>query len=311
MVDEPLIVKYRPLEFNELIGHEDILSGLQRAMASPSHPHAYLLTGPKGTGKTTIARLISRHFSTQLIEIDAATHSKVEEMRQLVEEGMHMSLIGDGRKMYLIDECHRLSVNAFDAMLKTLEEPPAHLYITLCTTDARKIPETILSRCYQMHLRPVKRADMNVLLDAIAHAEGWKVIGDVMAAVIEAAEGSPRMGITLLQSVHSSTDRSEVRRIMSLIDADSALVALIQLLLRGKCTWKVAKQHLSMIEDDAYDQAIVQAGRYICGAMLRADNELEAERAWTLLEALTFPANSFDRKVLLYATIGKLIWGNK
>jgi DNA polymerase III subunit gamma/tau len=310
MPPEPLIVKYRPSVFDEVVGHDDAMRALQRAMKGDSHPHAYLLTGPKGTGKTTIGRLIATSFDADLIEIDAASHSKVEEMRQLVEEGQHMSLAGTGIKMFLIDECHRLSRNAFDALLKTLEEPPPHLYLALCTTEANKVPETIVSRCYPIQLRPLKQQDMDVLLDAIAGAEGWNVVPDVMAAVIQAAEGSPRQALTMLQSVHDATSRDEVRRIVSLIDAGEPLIALLQLLLRGKCTWTQAKDYLSKIEDDAIDDAVIHAGRYICGAMLRSDKELDAQRAWTLLEALTFPATSFDRKVLLYVTIGRLIWGN-
>lgn len=307
---EPLITKYRPNAFEEVIGHKEVVFALQRAMKGSSHPHAYLLTGPKGTGKTTIARLICQTFNAELIEIDAASHSKVEEARQLVEEAFHMSLSGSGTKMYLIDECHRLSRNAFDALLKTIEEPPEHLYIALCTTEADKVPDTITSRCYPVQLRPLKNQDIADLLDAVAYTEKWDVLPDVMSAVVESSQGSPRLGLTLLQSVRDVKSREEVRRVVSLIDAGQPLISLIQLLLRGKCTWKQARDFLSRIEDHEFDEAVIAAGRYICGAMIRAEDTTEAQRAWTLLEALTFPATSFDRKVLLYVTVGRLLWGN-
>lgn len=310
MVAEPLIVKYRPQSWEEVIGHDEVTAALQRAMASDSHPHSYLLTGSKGLGKTTIARLIAKSFDCDLIEIDAATHSKVEEMRVLVEEGQHMSLSGAGYKMFLIDEAHRMSRNAWDALLKMVEEPPDHLYIAFCTTDASRVPDTIVSRCYPVQLRPLRHKDMDVWLSLVAEWEGWSVVPDVMSAVIESAQGSPRQALTLLQSVHDSPSREEVRRIITLMDAGEPLIALIQLLLRGKATWVQAKQLLGKINDDDFEDAVTIAGRYICGAMMRTTSEMEAQRAFTLLEALTFPATSFDRKVLLFTVVGRLLWAN-
>lgn len=310
MPPESLINKYRPSSYDEVVGHDLILDALQRAMASDSHPHSYLLTGSKGLGKTTIARLIAKSFECDLIEIDAATHSKVEEMRQLVEEGQHMSLSGAGHKMFLVDEAHRMSRNAWDALLKMVEEPPDHLYIAFCTTDASRVPDTIVSRCYPVQLRPLRHQDMDAWLSLVAEWEGWTVVPDVMSAVIEAAQGSPRQALTLLQSVHDSPSREEVRRIITLMDAGEPLIALLQLMLRGKATWVQAKQLLAKIDDADFEDAVTIAGRYICAAMMRSTSEVEAQRAWTLLEALTFPATSYDRRVLFMVTIGRILWAN-
>ena len=306
----PLITKYRPDAFEEIIGHDSLMAALKRTLESPSCPHAFLLTGPSGLGKTTIARIIGKALDTDLLEIDAATNSGVDAMRSLNDAVQYRSMGKSGNRMVIIDECHALSKPAWQAILKLLEEPPDHVYFALCTTELAKVPEATMTRAYHVPLRPLSVAEMDLLLTTIADCEGWIVSPDVMTAVIQAATGQPRKGITMLQSVWDAESAEEVRRIINLLDAGEPTLALAQALVQGK-PWAIVRPLLAAIEDADLENAVVGIGRYILAAMAKADDEAKARRFWSLLDALTFPMHSFDRKAVLFAAIGRVLWSDK
>jgi DNA polymerase-3 subunit gamma/tau len=154
----PLVIKYRPKSFEEVIGHEDMLMALLRAISSDTCPHSFLFTGVSGLGKTTLARITAMELQADPLEIDAASNNGVDATRGLVELGQHMSMVGDGRRAIIIDECHTLSKQAWQPLLKLLEEPPDHLYIMLCTTELEKVPDTIRNRCFHVVLKPLHHA---------------------------------------------------------------------------------------------------------------------------------------------------------
>ena len=177
---QALYRKYRSRSLDEIVGQPHVVALLRQSIDAQTLGHAYLLTGIRGVGKTSIARILAHEINglsydettthLDIIEIDAASNSSVEDIRDLREKAM-IAPVSAPKKIYIIDEVHMLSKSAFNALLKTLEEPPAHIVFILATTDVHKLPSTILSRVQRFNLRPISVEDITGHLKTIAAKE--------------------------------------------------------------------------------------------------------------------------------------------
>ena len=214
---QALYRKYRSRTLDEVVGQSHITAMLKSAIASGNTSHAYLLTGPKGVGKTSIARILAHEInglpysdeSTHLdiIEIDAASNNSVEDIRDLRDKVM-IAPTSASKKVYIIDEVHMLSKSAFNALLKTLEEPPEHVIFILATTDVEKLPATIISRVQRFNFRLIEPADAVVHLRKISDAEGINISDEALALVAHHGQGSFRDSISLLDQLRSVSDET-------------------------------------------------------------------------------------------------------
>jgi DNA polymerase-3 subunit gamma/tau len=228
MAYQSLYRKYRPATFDDIVGQNHITRTLQNALATDQLAHAYLFVGPRGTGKTTTARILAKalfcecgaptsepdgtcencraiaegNFS-DVIELDAASRTGVENVREEIISRVHFSPAVGPYKVYIIDEVHMLSTGAFNAMLKTLEEPPEHVVFVLCTTHPQKIPQTIKSRCQQFDFHPINIEDISARLGYIAQSEGVQIEGGALPLVAKYADGGMRDAITALEQLIS------------------------------------------------------------------------------------------------------------
>jgi DNA polymerase-3 subunit gamma/tau len=265
--------KYRPQSFGELIGQDAMVQTLGNAIERDRLAHAFLLTGVRGVGKTSTARLIAKAMNCvgpdgqggptiapcgtcepcraiaegrhiDVVEMDAASHTGVDDVREIIE-AVRYSAVSARYKVYIVDEVHMLSKNAFNALLKTLEEPPQHVKFLFATTEVNKVPVTVLSRCQRFDLRRIPAEKLAAHFGEVAEKEGVEVEPEALALIARAAEGSARDGLSILdqaiahgpggvsadqvRSMLGLSDRGAIRRLLGLLlvgDAAAALAAL-------------------------------------------------------------------------------------
>ncbi len=251
--------KWRPRSFASLVGQEHVVRALTHALTSQRLHHAYLFTGTRGVGKTTLARILAKALNCEtgvsatpcgtcsacheidsgrfvdLLEVDAATNTKVDEMRELLENAVYAPTRGRF-KVYVIDEVHMLSNSAFNAMLKTLEEPPEHVKFILATTDPQKIPVTVLSRCLQFNLKQMTQPLIAGHLKQVLEAEAISAEPGALQLLARSAAGSMRDALSLLDQAiaHGSgqVEEAQVRAMLGAVDLDH-LLSIVDALLAG------------------------------------------------------------------------------
>lgn len=209
-MSQALYRKYRSRSLDEVLGQDHVTNILRRALEQGKIAHAYLLTGPRGVGKTSVARILAHEINKlpydeeashlDIIEIDAASNNGVDDIRALREKAQ-VAPVSAPKKIYIIDEVHMLSKPAFNALLKTLEEPPEHVVFILATTDADKLPATILSRVQQFFFRPIPADIMARQLMTIAEKEGFAIEADAARLIAERSRGGFRDGISMLDQL--------------------------------------------------------------------------------------------------------------
>lgn len=261
--------KYRSMSLAEVVGQDHITGILSRALKSGRIAHAYLFTGPRGVGKTSIARILAHEINQlpynddtshlDIIEIDAASNNGVEDVRDLREK-VQLAPVSARKKVYIIDEVHMLSKPAFNALLKTLEEPPEHVVFILATTDAEKLPATIISRTQRFGFRAISTEDAIKHLRSIAEKEKIKISDDALRLIAERGDGSFRDSISLLDQLSSLADQKEGIT-AELVEASLGLapVAIVDSLLRAieKHDIATVAQTLAQTEADGISPVVL------------------------------------------------------
>jgi len=206
-MEKAIYSKYRPQKFSDVLGQDHITGVLKDSIKNGNVAHAYLFSGSRGTGKTSIARILAREIGTtekDLYEIDAASNTSVEDIRDL-NESVATLPFDSKYKIYILDEVHMLSKSAFNALLKTLEEPPKHVVFILATTEPHKIPDTVISRCETYDFKTPNRATLKKLAIKTAESEGFELESDAAELIAILSDGAFRDCHTTLQKLISSS----------------------------------------------------------------------------------------------------------
>ena len=284
----PIPLKYRPSKFNELIGQDLMAKTIQNAIQMKRVANAYLLTGVRGVGKTTTARIVAKSLnctsigenseefqescgecenclaisesrSVDVFEMDAASRTGISDIRELIE-GVQYAPVSSKYKIYIIDEVHMLSTAAFNGLLKTLEEPPAHVKFIFATTEVRKIPTTILSRCQRYDLKRVEPPELIIFLTEICNKEGVNIEDGALKIISRAADGSVRDGLSILDQSISYTQgnisEKDIKEMIGLNDP-TEILDLLSFLISGE-TLKAIEKINNLYENGADPSLILK-----------------------------------------------------
>jgi DNA polymerase-3 subunit gamma/tau len=309
---QALYRKYRSKSLGEIVGQDHITTILARAIKAGRISHAYLLTGPRGVGKTSVARILAHEINQlpynedvthlDIIEIDAASNNGVEDVRDLREK-VQIAPVSAKKKVYIIDEVHMLSKAAFNALLKTLEEPPEHVVFILATTDADKLPATIISRTQRFGFRAIAPKDAVKHLRYIADNEKLKIDDEALQLLAERGDGSFRDSISLLDQLSSLADDKEGVT-AALIESTLGLAprALITSIIEVVESHDVAA--LTAALDTAQQEGITAAmlATQLTGALRTIS--IEKPQLLGLLDSLLDVAKSSQPELKLFTVLG-------
>jgi DNA polymerase-3 subunit gamma/tau len=295
------------------LGQDATVNSLIEAIAK-KRAQTFIFTGPSGVGKTTIARIVAlemagnKRTSLNTEEFDAATNSGADAVRAVVNRTVYRAVGGSPIKCIIIDEAHRLSAAAWTVLLKPIEEPPAHVYWFFCTTEAAKIPKTIQTRCLRYDLKAVKEELIFKLLCKVADTEKLEVDDEVLEAIAENSEGSPRQALVYLEECLYCESAGEARQVMRSAGQTREIIDLCRFLVSGRGqNWATVTKLVKGLEGTEAESARIVICNYLSSTLLNTKDDRKAAYLLSIYECFKNPYNTSDKMAPLLLSIGLAI----
>ena len=303
--------KYRPTEFKDVVGQDHVVKSLS-AIIERGSSQCFLFVGASGLGKTTMARITALEFGCleqDILEIAAAVTNSVDDMRHVLGTLTYKPFGKGQRKAIILDECHRLSGQAWDSMLKATEEPPEHVVWLFCTTEPGKVPAALKTRSSYFTLKPVADKAMLELVDLVCGEENFKASESVRDMIVKEANGSPRQALVYLEMCADVTDRKVAADLMRTALESDAIIELARFILAANGSWAKAMTIFGKLADENPEGCRIIVVNYLAKVLQGAKNERDACHALRLLDCFSQPYNPSERTAPLLQSIGRALYG--
>lgn len=302
---------YRPVQWDEVVGQDSAVRAIKSVLKSKAS-QALLLFGPSGVGKTTIARIAANEFGcnqSTILSIDAATHTGIEKMREVQDMIRYKPIMGDsGKRAVIVDECHRLSGNAWDSLLTSVEEPPQHMLWVFCTTNVAKVPITIKTRCAKFGLKEVSDKDLDFLVRDVAKGEQHKIPDEVIRVVVSEARGSPREALNNLSMCVDAKNRREAADLLKAVIDENSTIELCRFLANSSGSWVKCMAIIEKLADESPESVRIVATNYFGKAIRSAKTNKDACFWLERLDAFSQSYNPSEGFAPLMLSIGRVMF---
>jgi DNA polymerase-3 subunit gamma/tau len=292
-----LHIKYRPTDFDQLIGRPELIAAVKAAVSKPDPPHSFLFHGPTGTGKTTLARICAKSLGCEgdgKIEINASDFRGIDTVREIIQLSGLPSLMGSRRRAWIIDEAHKLTNEAQNAFLKILEEPPDHVFFFICTTEPDRLLPTVRSRCATFALPRLTPQEMMLLLRRVVRAEGQSLSKSLYEQIIAESQGLPRTALQILERILDlpESERSDVSA--SFLLEESTSLELCQALIK-RSSWKHVSSILRKMEGKDTENIRRHIMNYCSTVLLNSEDD----RVAGIMEVFSEPFHGDKARLVL------------
>lgn len=312
MATQNLITKYRPQTFDEVVGQNAVVRSLQQT-CKKKDTQVFLFVGPSGTGKTTLAGIVARGYGvgdepSAILDHDAASKTGIDDMRQIQELLQYRPFGKSGMRAIIIDECHRLSANAWDSLLKALENPPEHVLWFFCTTNPSKVPATIKTRASKYEFKLLDEKQLGELYDFVANQERLKIPNDVADLIIKEAKGSPRQLLSNLGVARTAGTKREAAELLKTAVETDATHELCQFIANGNGSWSKCMLILKKLDGENPESIRILVANYLAACLKNSKDDKSAVNFLSKLDAFSVSYNSTDGMAPLLVSIGRALF---